>query len=59
VKAAEEFDAERGCRFSTYAVWWIKQAAQRAVAGEGRTIRVPVHRRESNDQIQTDSDVMV
>lgn len=42
-RAADKFDWRRGFKFSTYATWWIRQSAQRAVANQGRTIRVPVH----------------
>jgi len=43
MKAAEKFDYRRGYKFSTYATWWIRQAMTRALADQGRTIRVPVH----------------
>jgi RNA polymerase primary sigma factor len=43
MKAVEKYEYQRGFRFSTYATWWIRQSIIRAIADQGRTIRVPVH----------------
>lgn len=43
IKAVDKFEYRRGCKFSTYATWWIKQAISRAAIDQGRLIRIPVH----------------
>lgn len=43
MKAVERFEPNHGAKLSTYAVWWIKQAVKRALANQGKTIRLPVH----------------
>ena len=52
IRATNKFEYQRGHKFSTYATWWIRQAVSRAVADQGRTIRVPVH---MGDQFESDA----
>ena len=52
MRAVDKFEYRRGFKFSTYATWWIRQAITRAIADQGRTIRVPVHMIESINKIE-------
>ncbi|MDR3197390.1 MAG: sigma-70 family RNA polymerase sigma factor [Planctomycetaceae bacterium] len=52
LRAVDRFEKQRGCKFSTYATWWIRQAICRAIADHARTIRVPVHMHETITRIR-------
>ena len=51
IKAVDKFEYHRGYKFSTYATWWIRQSITRAIADQGRTIRIPVHMIEMMNKI--------
>ncbi|MGQ9745671.1 MAG: RNA polymerase sigma factor RpoD/SigA [Dissulfurimicrobium sp.] len=51
IKAAEKFEYKRGYKFSTYAIWWIRQAITRAIAEQSRTIRMPLHMVETMNRV--------